>query len=87
MEERRQQMVVSVDDLRKIMMEVVEQTNTNHFCHLSHEERHALQELSRFLKRLDNTKWAFALAILVGVAMFFGGALWLGIKQLVSLQK
>lgn len=87
MEDRRQQLVINKSDLREVISEIIDQANGDHFCHLSQEERHALKELSRFLKRVDNTKWAFGVAVLIGAAMFLGGALWVGIKQLVKSQQ
>lgn len=87
MEDRRNNLVVSKKDLREVFAEIIEQTDTNHFCHLSKEERHALKELSQFLKRVDNTKWALGVALLIGTAVFLGGALWVGIKQLVRVQQ
>ena len=85
MDERRQPLVVSREDLKEIIHEVVVvMTRNHHNCLLSEEERRALKDLSMFLKRIENTKWAFGVAVFIGLAMFAGGALWVGIKELVK---
>lgn len=90
MNERRRQLVIDKDELTEVISEIIEKTsfsNSGHFCRLSQEERQALKELSKFLQRVDNTKWAFGVAVIIGMAMFCGGALWVGIKQLVRTQQ